>query len=126
MAYADKANDPWRNQFYFNANGDGTLYYPGTPGRIGGQHDIPVASLRLRFLRQGLQDYEYLRMLEKLGAGEEARAIARDLCPEADVWVQDRDHAKLHAAREKMARRIEELTHLKRGGPRSPSTMPPR
>ena len=82
--------------------------------------------LRLRFLRQGLQDYEYLRLLEKLGAREEARHIAKELCPEADVWVQDRDHEKLAAAREKMARTIEALTRRKRGGPKSPATVPPR
>ena len=35
MAYT-KGNNPWRNQFYFDANGDGTLFYPGTPDRVGG------------------------------------------------------------------------------------------
>jgi hypothetical protein len=126
MAFADKANDPWKNQFYFSANGDGTLFYPGTPERIGGRHDIPIASLRLRFLRQGLQDYEYFRLLERLGAADEARAIARELCPEADVWVQDQEHGKLEEARERMARRIEELARGRRGGRKSPETMAPR
>src|SRR5258707_1095386 len=47
-------------------NGDGTLFYPGTTSRIGGQSDIPIESLRLKIIRDGLQDYEYLHLLSGL------------------------------------------------------------
>jgi len=32
--------DPWSNQFAFGGTGDGTLFYPGTPAKIGGSTDI--------------------------------------------------------------------------------------
>ena len=43
-------------------NGDGTFVYAGTPATIGGTSHEPVASYRLKMLREGLEDYEYLRM----------------------------------------------------------------
>ncbi len=44
-------------------NGDGTLFYPGMPARIGGKSDIPVESIRLKLIREGLEDYEYFLLL---------------------------------------------------------------
>ena len=50
-------------------NGDATLFYPGracAPGTgagcIGGTTDIPIESIRLKRIRDGREDYEYLRM----------------------------------------------------------------
>lgn len=50
-------------------NGDGTLFYPGKAcppgtgtGCIGGATDIPIESIRLKRIRDGREDYEYLRM----------------------------------------------------------------
>ena len=51
------------------ANGDGTLFYPGKPAEIGGTHDIPVESLRLKRIRDGREDYEYLHILKQRGKG---------------------------------------------------------
>jgi hypothetical protein len=83
MAYQPN-NDPWNNQFYFSANGDGTLFYPGTPDKIGGKHDIPIASLRLALIRQGLQDYEYLKRVSDLGGKPFADRQAALLVQAAD------------------------------------------
>src|SRR5688500_2148517 len=60
----------WKDQFRFNGNGDGTLFYPGTPAIIGGTVDVPVASLRLKYIRQGVQDYEWLKMVSDAGDPE--------------------------------------------------------
>ena len=49
----------WRDQWTNGANGDGNLFYPGTPDIIGGTTHIPVASLRLKYIRDGVEDYEY-------------------------------------------------------------------
>jgi hypothetical protein len=66
--------------------GDGNLLYPGTPTSVfasqcnpadhttcksvalGGPagSDIPIASLRLKMIREGMEDYEYLKMAEAL------------------------------------------------------------
>jgi hypothetical protein len=53
-------------------NGDGLLAYPG-----------PLASLRLKALRRGLQDRLLLRELSACGASNEARRIVRRVMPRA-------------------------------------------
>ena len=61
----DAGSDSWTSHEKFNSEsqtvwGDGQLIYCGT--RLG--LDIPVASLRLNSVRDGIEDYEYLTMLE--------------------------------------------------------------
>ncbi len=102
------SHDAWSSQYDFGGNGDGTLFYPGTPSRIGGQTDVPVASLRLKMIREGMEDYEYLKALSDAGDPGLARKIARDLFPSASQT--DQDPAKLLAAREAIAARILQLT----------------
>jgi hypothetical protein len=63
--------DPWTNPMAFPPfkqplNCDGRLFYPGTPDAIGGP-DIPISCLRMKALREGIEDYEYFYLLDKLG-----------------------------------------------------------
>ena len=51
-------------------NGDGTLVYRGTAARIGGATEIPVASVRLKAIRDGQEDLLYMAAAE--------RAVGRD------------------------------------------------
>jgi hypothetical protein len=44
----------WKSQWTNGANGDGNLFYPGTPAIIGGKTHIPVESMRLKFVRDGI------------------------------------------------------------------------
>ncbi len=104
---AGYAHDPWSNLWDFSGNGDGTLFYPGTPSRIGGQTDIPVASIRLKMIREGMQDYEYLKLVSDLGDREGATKIARDLFPNA--YSTDVDPGRLASARAQLAARILQL-----------------
>jgi hypothetical protein len=60
----NSASDPWNNIFYFTGNGDGTFFYPGRPNTIGGTGDIPIPSIRLKLLREGIEDFEYLKLVE--------------------------------------------------------------
>jgi hypothetical protein len=53
-------NSPWTNQYYFGGNGDGNLFYPGTPGQFGLTVDTPIPSLRLKLLRQGSYITDYV------------------------------------------------------------------
>jgi hypothetical protein len=107
QAYYDK--DPWVDQHEFSGNGDGTLFYPGTPARIGGTTDIPVASIRLKMIREGMEDFEYLKALSDLGGAAEAQRIARELFPHA--WQADADPQALMAAREAIALKILALSN---------------
>lgn len=46
-------------------HGDGTFFYPGTASAIGGTHDTPIESIRLKRVRDGREDYELLLAAEK-------------------------------------------------------------
>lgn len=93
----------WNNDlFREGANGDGTLFYPGTPAQIGGTHDIPVESLRLKRIRDGREDYEYLYILKQRGKAAEALQVARTLFPtthDADKSQADVDQARAELIR---------------------------
>jgi hypothetical protein len=102
-AFGRTGNDPWTNQWYFTGNGDGTLLYPGTPGKIGGTTNIPVASIRLKLIREAYEDYEYLKALSDKGQEAYARQLAQQLFP--NPWTQP-SPSDLFAARDSMANRI--------------------
>ena len=106
---ADYDRDPWTGVYDFNGNGDGTLFYPGTTAHIGGHTDIPVASIRMKMIREGMEDYEYLKLLSDLGDAAGAQQIAQQLFPHA--WQADVKPQDLMAARETIARRILALGH---------------
>lgn len=102
-AYNGEA-DPWRDVYLFGGNGDGTLFYPGTPRRIGGRSHVPVESLRLKVIRDGLEDYEYLVLAAEQGlrpfAVERSAAVAHRV----DQW--QRDPEAYYAARAAIARQL--------------------
>ncbi|RKH40363.1 DUF4091 domain-containing protein, partial [Corallococcus sicarius] len=117
----------WTDQFCFNGNGDGTLFYPGTPAAIGGTTHVPVPSLRLKLIRQGMQDYEWLKAVSDAGDPDFARRVARELIPSASR-VPD-DGAAFDAARLRLIQRYQELTRddpsaPEMGGPSDPSPTP--
>ena len=89
--------DTWTNPLTFKKqfNGEGCLFYPGTDAGFDG----PVASMRLKALRDGLEDYEYLVLAGEAGAAK-AAAIASS-------WTKwETDPAKIGAAREELAKAI--------------------
>ena len=85
------------------------LYPPRTPEEHG-----PIESVRWELFREGLEDYEYLRLASESGErGEQAVAAAMEL---VDRWPNVRagndepyclDPAKVEAAREALAEAIE-------------------
>ncbi len=106
--YAFTRGDAWSSQYYFGGNGDGTLFYPGTPAKIGGTSQVPIASLRLKLIREGMEDYEYFKALADAGDPAMADAEAAALTPAA--YQNETDPAKIDAARHRIALRIEQLT----------------
>ena len=79
-------NDPWVNVRLFGGNGDGTLFYPGHPDRIGGRTGIPIESIRLKLVREGMEDYEYLAMLARLGGRRAADDYADRIVKTTYLW----------------------------------------
>ncbi len=70
--------NPWKEGLFdFGGNGDGTLFYPGSPALTGQAADAPVESLRLKHLRDGLEDYEYLKLLQARGQNALAQQVVR-------------------------------------------------
>lgn len=108
-----ETGDPWVNplSIYGAYNGEGILLYPGTA--VG--YDGPVPTMRLKALRDGMEDYEYLRLLADAGDRAFADAVARRIAPSWSQW--EKEPARLLRAREELAARI---LGLRAGNPRNP------
>jgi hypothetical protein len=107
----DKAGapwDPWKDPSAFDGWGDGTLVYPGKPSIIGGTTDIPVGSIRLQLIREGFQDYEYMKLVSDLGDPGFAQTVGQSLYPE--VYLSNQGADRVNQARLQLAQRIQELT----------------
>jgi hypothetical protein len=114
--YAYHETDPWRSQWSFGGNGDGTLFYPGTPERIGGTRDVPVESLRLVQISRSIADHAYLSLCARLGDPTLARAEARAVAPALRGFSRDpKAYAQM---REHVAARIEALLSARKLGAR--------
>ena len=72
--------NPFEDLFEYNGNGD-VLCDPGSTGWIGGSHGTPVPSLRLKYIRDGYEDYEYLKLLYDGGYPELAESIVSQIIP---------------------------------------------
>ncbi len=99
--WSDPERDVWTDPGFRNRyNGEGYLLYPGIEAGIPG----PVPSLRLKALRDGLEDYAYLALLAKQGkedfAAKESAKIA------ASWWKWEEQPSLLHQVRASLAQQI--------------------
>jgi len=93
LSYWDQVADPWiepntyrpKGEGNLAFNGEGCIVYPARP--VG--YDGIAPSLRLKALRDSIQDYEYLAILERLGLAKEADQIVLDLTPSFYRWNPD-------------------------------------
>ncbi|HEY3127950.1 MAG TPA: glycoside hydrolase domain-containing protein [Acidobacteriota bacterium] len=108
--------DPRTDVYMHGGNGDGTLFYPGRPEQIGGRSPIPIESIRLKLIREGLEDYEYLALLSKLGGGDFADERARRIVKTTYRW--EHDPAIFYATRRELG---EELSRISRASQAKPS-----
>ena len=102
-------SDPWNNvQTYtnsdkYNFSGEGMLVYPGNQVGIEGV----VPSIRLKWLREGVEDYEYVEILKRLGRGEWALEVARTVGADWHKWSHD--YKAVEAVRYKLGNEINRL-----------------
>jgi hypothetical protein len=97
--------DPWESEYAPPfAQGDGNLIYPGTIDRIGGVADIPVASLRMKYIRESMEDYEYFHLLDQRGDGDWVDGVVRTVAPKTYQW--EHDGATLLEWRDRVAAKI--------------------
>lgn len=101
MAYYN--TDPGVNHTRYY-NGGGMLFYPGKEAGFDG----PVTSIRLKNLREGLEDYEYFTILDHSEQVEFVKDMVDEISPE--WWNINMDPEILLKVREKLAEKIETLS----------------
>ena len=127
MSYWRQTDDPWlqapiyigrgalqqgRKDILFN--GEGSLVYPARA--VG--YDGVVPTIRLKALRDAIEDYEYLAILSRLDKSEGTMRVVRQL---TDSWFQwDKDPAAYEKARTELASMIESTIG---GGSQPPAEM---
>jgi hypothetical protein len=83
-------NDPWNNVQTTRVDnlpfpGEGMLVYPGADVGVRGV----VPSMRLKWLRDGVDDYDYIELLKKAGKPELALELSRQIGPDWRNWSRD-------------------------------------
>ncbi|MFT5465413.1 MAG: hypothetical protein ACI8UO_000508 [Verrucomicrobiales bacterium] len=101
--------DPWKRTDTFaiedyRFNGDGLFIYPGYRDTVG--YDGPVASMRLKWIRESFEDHAYISMLEDRGEREFALNQIRRIARNVGDWADN--PTELFAARRAMAKRLAE------------------
>jgi len=66
-----------------------------------------VASMRLKWLRDGVEDYDYVQILKGLGKEDLAKEISRSVGADWTHWT--RDAGAVAAARQKLGETIDRL-----------------
>jgi hypothetical protein len=82
--------NPWQDVYGFRLEnndypGEGMLVYPG--GQVGLRSVVP--SMRLKWIRKGVEDYEYVAILERMGRGPWARAHITRAAKDWSHWTED-------------------------------------
>lgn len=105
------AGDIWHNSASFIVqeqnrelvfNGDGLLIYPGFADDYG--LDAPVPSLRLKWLREAVEDYIYIELLYQHGQADFARQQIQRIARNFADWQND--PALLMQVREQLGSRL--------------------
>jgi hypothetical protein len=98
-------SDVWTDPATYRAggdvyNGEGALIYPGVQAGIDG----PVVSMRLKQIREGFEDYEYLQLLADRGDRKFAEEIVNTIARSWTDW--NPDPKALYDARGAIARHL--------------------
>jgi hypothetical protein len=96
-------NDPWNNAeaYRVDAPGEGHMVYPGD--NVGLANQI-VSGVRMKWFREGSEDYEYIQILKDLGQEQFALDTTRTVTLDFHTWTQDKD--ALYAARKLLGDQI--------------------
>jgi hypothetical protein len=114
------SSDPWNNinnaGTFASSNypGEGALVYPGKQVGVQGV----VASMRVKWLRDGVEDYDYIKILKDLGKSDLAMEISRSVGPDWTNWT--RDHNAVESARQKLGEAINQIMNQRQARPANP------
>ena len=99
--------DPWLLPAFSESdsqfNGGGYLMYPGVPCGIDG----PISCIRLKNIRDSMEDWEYFSILEELAGRDAVTKIVSEVAPV--WWASAKDPRVILSVREKIAREILKL-----------------
>ena len=84
--------------------GDGIFLYP--PGPIASTESAP--GIRLKAIRDGIQDYEYAKLLDKLGQSSFANLVVIPIATSWTIWSHD--PAALESARQQLGQQLHQLS----------------
>jgi len=84
--------------------GDGIFLYP--PGPIGSTESAP--GIRLKAIRDGIQDYEYAQILKGLGQSSFTNSVVQPIATSWTNWAHD--PGALEAARQQLGQRLNQLS----------------
>ncbi|MGN0866339.1 MAG: glycoside hydrolase domain-containing protein [Oligosphaeraceae bacterium] len=110
--------EPWNGNSFGNFNGDGRLLYPGT--------DAPLPSLRLKYMRDGVEDAMLLDQLRRILGSPEAQEAPETWLQEArkEAEVEDalvaslgvwaKDPRLVHRKHQRLLQLLEEFATLSR------------
>ena len=107
----------WDNLTRYGAAwpGEGALVFPGAQAGLNGV----CPGMRLKWLREGVEDWDYIEILKSKGAKDLALSIAKQIGPDWQNWTRSTD--ALYSARKALG---EEIHRLSASEARKP--MPPR
>ncbi|HVN78179.1 MAG TPA: glycoside hydrolase domain-containing protein [Terriglobia bacterium] len=113
VEWGNPDRDVWTDPAFRNHyNGEGYLFYPGSEAGI----SAPVASLRLKALREGMEDYAYFALLARLGDQSFLDSELSKISSSWWKWDADPDH--LYEIRKEIAQRIMDLMKRSATNPR--------
>lgn len=102
--------DPWQEADNVGAfargasyPGEGMLVYPGAPAGLVGA----APSMRLKWIRDGVDDYDYVALLRSRGRGEWADGVVQRVAPDWRAWR--RETAAIETARRELGEELHRL-----------------
>ena len=96
----DVRNHPQYLKGWVHVNGDGFLLYPG-------KDVTPLPSIRLEVIRDGIEDFEYLALLEDLVA--KVKALAKYKTPAGQTVIREAE--ELCKVPQSLSRDVDDFTH---------------
>ena len=111
-------NDPWNNMTYIENGrptppGEGWLVYPGA--QVGSEAFVP--SMRLKWIRKSVEDFEYVEILKKLHRGDWALGLVKTVAADWSHWSQD--PAAVESVRRQLGAEIDRIS----SGQKEPSGL---
>ena len=88
-------------------SGDGLLLYPGI---WWGEDMVPVPSIRYEYVRDGIEDFQYLKQLERVLGRDASMEYVGRLCE--GILTFSEDYHDMTAARDELGWKLEELNAL--------------